>query len=385
MAELPPKLLQKLEKRHLEESLRDLPGATDLVDFSSNDYLGLAQNAQIMDLALKLLQKHGEINGATGSRLLTGNHGLYSHLEKQLASFYEVPSALVFNSGYDANIGFFASVPQRDDIVFYDELIHASIRDGIQMGKSTSYKFTHNNLQHLEEKIFAIKKKASNEEQEIFVVTESVFSMDGDTPDLEKLVDFCDANGFHLVLDEAHAVGIFGDGRGMLHELGLQKRVFAQIITFGKAFGCHGAAVLGTPDLKRYLVNFSRSLIYTTALPPHSVATIIASLSMLKDSAEEAREGLFENIRHFKTERARLQLDEFFIPSDSAIHCAVISGNQRVRQISGQFREEGFNAKPILSPTVKKGAERLRFCLHAFNTKEEISQVLTLLKKFAVS
>ncbi len=363
--------------------MRDLPKAMDLVDFSSNDYLGLAQNAQIMDSALKQLQKHEEINGATGSRLLTGNHELYSRLEQELADFYQVPSALVFNSGYDANIGFFSSVPQRGDIVFYDELIHASIRDGIQMGKSKSYKFEHNSLQNLKEKLFAIKKNTDSKEQEIFVVTESVFSMDGDTPDLKKLADFCSANDLHLIVDEAHAVGIFGDGRGMLHELGLQKEVFAQIITFGKAFGCHGAAILGNQDLKQYLVNFSRSLIYTTALPPHSVATIIASLSMLKDSADAIRERLFENIHHFGNEVSRLQLDGIFIPSDSAIHCAVISGNQKVRQISGQLREVGFNAKPILSPTVKKGAERLRFCLHAFNTKEEISQVLTLLKKFA--
>ncbi len=379
MAELPPKLLEKLEKRHLEDSLRSLPQNSNLVDFSSNDYLGFARNGKISEDALKLLQKHELFNGATGSRLLTGNHELYNELEQLLADFHKASCALVYNSGYDANIGFFSSVPQRGDVVFYDELIHASIRDGIQMGTSKSYKFAHNDLDDLEQRIKTIKAKSQG--FEIYVVTESVFSMDGDVPNLKKLVELCQGNGAHLIVDEAHATGVFGNGKGMLNELGLENEVFARVITFGKAFGCHGAAILGANDLKQYLINFSRSLIYTTALPPHSIATILAAYARVEDNGGVERKKLMENIQYFKKKVVDLKLMETFIPSSSAIHCAVVPGNKKVRQISLQLQDAGFNIKPILSPTVKKGAERLRFCLHAYNTKEEISEALFLLKK----
>ncbi len=370
--------MAKLTERQTNNALRKLPMPKGLIDFSSNDYLDLAQNGTIFKNAANILKKKGVIaNGATGSRLLTGNNGLYGELEVVLASFFGSESALVFNSGYDANIGFFSAVPQRTDVVFYDELAHASIRDGIGMGLAQSYKFKHNQLEGLSGQIDRTRERKP--ESDIYVVTESVFSMDGDTPDLKALVELCISKGAYLVVDEAHAVGVFGSrGEGLLHELGLQDKVFARIVTFGKAMGCHGAAVLGSDALKSYLVNFARSFIYTTGMPPHSLATILAACEHLSMSGE-GRMQLRRNINFFKEQLRGHNLKAHFIPSDSAVHCCLVEGNEKVKNWSLQLQDKGFDVKPILSPTVPKGQERLRFCLHSFNTENEIKDVLLIL------
>ncbi len=370
--------MAKLNERQTNNALRKLPLPKGLIDFSSNDYLGLAQNGAIFKNAANILKKKGVIaNGATGSRLLTGNNGLYGELEVVLASFFGSESALVFNSGYDANIGFFSAVPQRTDVVFYDELAHASIRDGIGMGLAQSYKFKHNQLEGLSGQIDRTRERKPD--SDIYVVTESVFSMDGDTPDLKALAELCISKGAYLVVDEAHAVGVFGSrGEGLLHELGLQDKVFARIVTFGKAMGCHGASVLGSDSLKSYLVNFARSFIYTTGMPPHSLATILAACEHLSISGE-GRMQLMRNINFFKEQLRGHNLEAHFIPSDSAVHCCLVEGNEKVKNWSLQLQDKGFDVKPILSPTVPKGQERLRFCLHSFNTENEIKDVLLML------
>lgn len=380
MAKLPDKLQSKLADRLGNNALRKLPFHVDLVDFSSNDYLGLAKNEGLPQPAIGFLKGKQPVNGSSGSRLLTGNHGLYKELEDFLTQHHRAGSALVFNSGYDANIGFFSSVPQRGDIVLYDELIHASIRDGIQMGHAKGYKFAHNNLDSLEQKLRSLRKQIAIE-ADVYVVTESVFSMDGDSPDLRALTNFCAEEGCFLVVDEAHATGVFGKGRDLVCQLGLEHGVFARIITFGKGIGCHGAAVLGPQELKAYLVNFARSFIYTTALPPHTVAIILASYQYIKENGIELSERLFENIAYFKKQVSLLDLQGCFIESQSAIQCALVPGNEKVKTIAVALREEGFEVKPILSPTVKAGEERLRFCLHAYNTEEEISRILHIVQR----
>lgn len=377
MEKLPKKLQSKLSARKEKGSLRHLPLQGKSIDFSSNDYLGLAMSEKIAQMTHDFLEGSAQKNGSSGSRLLSGNHQLYARLEDFLASHHNSGAALVFNSGYDANIGFFSSVPQRGDMVLYDELVHASIRDGIQMGNAKSYKFAHNDIDDLARHIE--RSRNMDGSAEIYIVTESVFSMDGDSPDLKRLAQFCKERGCFLVVDEAHATGIYGNGRDLVAEQGLEQEVFARIITFGKAMGCHGAALLGSESLKEYLVNFSRSFIYTTALPPHTVATILAAYQYLGDEGKAVSGQLRANIGHFKKEMERLQITDRFIKSDSAIQCALIRGNDKVKAIAKQLQTAGFDVKPILSPTVKEGEERLRFCLHAFNTKEEITKVLVLL------
>lgn len=381
MKPFPKSLQQKLEARKAANALRQLPTPSTRVDFYSNDYLGFSQNKEIQLLAEALLKEYPLKNGATGSRLLSGNYELYEIVEQQIAHLHKQPSALLFNSGYNANVGFFSCVPQRGDVVFYDELIHASIRDGLQMSLAKNYNFKHNDFSDLAEKVKRIQPKITGE---IYVVTESVFSMDGDSPNLKKLADFCSANNLLLVVDEAHALCVNGEqGQGLVHQLNIQEQVFAQIITFGKGLGCHGAAILGSQMLHTYLVNFARSLIYTTGLPPHAIATIGASYSVLKKTHfKEIQQQLQENIAYFNQKITELNLSNIFIKSTSAIHCCLISGNEKVKALALKIQASRFEVKPILSPTVAKGQERLRFCLHSYNSKQDIENLLLLVKAF---
>ncbi len=382
MKDFPKKLQEKLDNRKANNALRQLGAENNLVDFSSNDYLGFSKSDAIFNHAHEFLKGHDITNnGATGSRLLSGNHRLYNIIEDIIVNFHDSESALVYNSGYDANIGFFSCVPQRGDIILYDEYIHASIRDGISMSNAKAYKFKHNDLNELEELIRRYSELISESHQNIYIVTESVFSMDGDSPDLETMSQISKKHNTFLVVDEAHAIGVFGErGTGIIQNLKLEQAIFARIITFGKALGCHGAAILGSKNLKAYLVNFSRSFIYTTALPPHSLASTYAAYHELV-SAENLNK-LRQNIKFFEAEIIKYKLDSIFINSYSAIHCCIISGNYNVKRIAKKLQESGFDVKPILSPTVPNGQERLRFCLHSYNSKSDISKVLQLLATF---
>jgi len=375
----------KIEQRIDASALRLLNVENNLIDFSSNDYLGFSNSLEIFNNTHNYLIENKVLkNGATGSRLLSGNHKLYSDVEETLCKFHASEAALIFNSGYDANIGFFSSVPQRGDIILYDELIHASIRDGVMLSHARSYKFKHNDITDLDRLLRKFKSEQVDfkEPVEVYVVTESVFSMDGDTPNLAGIIKLCEKYGAFAIVDEAHAIGVFGQyGCGIVQELSLQDQVFARIITFGKGLGCHGAAILGSVMLKRYLVNFARSFIYTTGLPPHSLATIKMAYNVILNNSEESKiKKLRNNIQFFKSEIIRLNLN--FIESSSAIHCCVISGNKKVKIIAQKLQDYGFNVKPILSPTVPIGQERLRFCLHSYNSKKEMTEVLALLSTF---
>ncbi|MSP84431.1 MAG: pyridoxal phosphate-dependent aminotransferase family protein [Flavobacteriaceae bacterium] len=382
MKEFPKALTSKLEQRIENNSLRKLSLPNTLIDFASNDYIGFAKSETIFNETHSYLIENKIIqNGATGSRLLSGNHKLYQEAENYIAKFHQSESALIFNSGYDANVGFYGAVPQRNDIILYDELSHASIRDGIQLSNAKSYKFQHNDFEDLERLIQNLKPK-TQDLTTIYIVTESVFSMDGDTPNFKDLAQISNKYNCNLVIDEAHALGVFGDfGEGLVQMLGLQDSVFARIVTFGKGLGCHGAAIIGCNELKKYLVNFARSFIYTTGLSPHSVATILVAYQHL-EIEKKALEQLRNTIIYFNQEKNILGLKPIFVRSKSAIQSAIIPGNQNVKSIANQFQEKGFDVKAILSPTVPEGQERLRFCLHSYNSKEEISEVLKLLSAF---
>lgn len=377
MKHFPENLSVKLEIRKQHNALRKLPLSSKSIDFSSNDYLGFSKSEIIFEETHQYLIDNSIIqNGATGSRLLSGNHKLYQETEAFIAGFHEAETALIFNSGYDANVGFFSSVPQKGDLILYDELCHASIRDGIQLSNAKAYKFYHNDFEDLEKLILR------NPNNTIYIVTESVFSMDGDCPNLEELVLVSTKYNCYLVVDEAHALGVFGSkGEGLVDMLGLQEHVFARIMTFGKGLGSHGAVILGSVELKDYLVNFARSFIYTTGLSPHSVATILIAYQQLKKDSVSILK-LRENIIYFNQEKNMLGLKPLFVRSKSAIQSAIIPGNEKVKTIANQLQEKGFDVKAILSPTVPEGQERLRFCLHSYNSHEEISEILRLLSTF---
>lgn len=379
----PEKLHKKIEQRIDKDNFRELSPQNNLIDFSSNDYLSFANSESIFNKSHQYLIDNKYVqNGVSGSRLLSGNHDLYAIVEEQLKEIHK-SEALIFNSGYDANIGFFSCVPQRNDVVLYDEYSHASIRDGIKLSNAKSYSFRHNDIADLEKKL-----KRHSESEEVYVVTESVFSMDGDSPNLKEILQLSKKYNANVIVDEAHAIGVFG--YGLVQQLGLEKEVFARVVTFGKALGCHGAAILGGKRLKEYLINFSRSFIYTTGLSPHSLATIHISYKELVISSrvEKSYSGirkLHSSIQYFKEKYSELQLNELFIPSNSAIQSCVVSGNSTIKECAGILQQNGFDVRPILSPTVSAGQERLRFCLHSYNTEQQIDEVLNLLSTFVKS
>lgn len=370
----PEKLNRKLLKRKESNNLRALCSEHELIDFSSNDYLGFSKNEQISKNSRLHLQQFSYINGSTGSRLLSGNHQLHEEVENELAVFFNASSALIFNSGYDANVGVLSSIPQHGDLVLFDELCHASIRDGIRLSHAKAYSFRHNDLNDLEKKY----ANTHNSNGNTYVIVESIYSMDGDAASLKSMVDFCKRNSCYLIVDEAHSTGLFGEtGRGIVVELGLEKEVFARIHTFGKALGCHGAVVVGQKELMTYLINYASSFIYTTSLPLHSVLTIKYSIKELQLTDELNK--LKTNIAVFRNELHDLGLKKMFIDSESAIQSCLIPNVSKIKEIAKNIRLQNYDVKAILSPTVPEGKERLRFCIHSYNLAIEIKDCLKLL------
>jgi 8-amino-7-oxononanoate synthase len=363
-------LQYQLLKRKEEGNWRELKFNKDLIDFSSNDYLGFAKNLNLKLKAQEILKNYEDsnrINGATGSRLISGQYPLYEKVEKYIASFHQAESALIFNSGYDANLGFFSCIPQKGDTILFDRLIHASIHDGIRLSKAQAMAFKHNNAKHLNE----LKEYATGN---VFVVAESIYSMDGDAAPIEELIKVCKKNAWYLVIDEAHALGVCGiKNGGLIDNKSLADACFARLYTFGKAIGAHGAAIVGSKLLTDYLINFSRPFIYTTALPPEALANIQAAYQYLPLANEES-ECLRKNIQLFK--ELMLQNQITTTESNSAIQCMLIPGNEQVNRTAIQLQSKGFDIRAIRSPTVKKGSERLRICLHSFNSEEEIKNLI---------
>lgn len=369
MSIFPKNLQKKLSLRKDNNSLRLLTNEKKNIDFSSNDYLGFSQNKTINDKSQRICNTQKFKNGSTGSRLVSGTHTIHLETEKIIADFHNAESGLLYNSGYDANIGLFSCIAQKGDTIIFDELIHASIRDGIRLSNAKSFKFKHNSLEDLEKKI----KKS---EGTIYIAIETVYSMDGDSAPLQSIVDLSNEYNCLLIVDEAHSNGVFGkNGRGSVQEFGLENAVFARVHTFGKALGCHGAIILGSQDLREYLINFSRSFIYTTAAATHSIATIQAAYSELSTTSELKK--LQNNIVYFKNGVSKRNLESKFVKSDSSIHCCILPGNDIVKDFAQSLQQKGFDIKPILSPTVPKGQERLRICIHSFNTHQEIDALLT--------
>lgn len=360
-------LEKKLKKRAEDHSLRKLViRQGKMIDFTSNDYLGIVKN-KVIEQSI-----HGNLShGSTGSRLLSGNYPLIEETENLIAKFHNAEAALIFNSGYDANTGLLSSVPQKNDTIIYDQLSHSSLRDGIRLSFAKSFSFFHNDLNDLEKKF----KNAENGGQK-FVVTESVFSMDGDKAPLKEIAELCEKYNAALIIDEAHATGIIGEkGEGLVQQSGLEKKCFARIHTFGKACGVHGAAVVGSKKLKEYLINFSRQFIYSTSLPPAAVQAIKVSYETFPLMKEE-RKYLNELVAIFQNSKLRFKILE----SDTPIQPVVIPGNEEVKKVAELCLQHNFDIRPILYPTVPKGQERLRVVLHSFNTEKEISSLLELLK-----
>jgi 8-amino-7-oxononanoate synthase len=355
-----------LDKKQATGLLRQLVSVKDKIDFCSNDYLGFASKKDLFyegENAAKM--------GSTGSRLITGNSELAEQTEATIAAFHKAEAALIYSSGYLANIGLFSCIASREDTIISDEYIHASIIDGIRLSKAQKTVFKHNNLTDLSLKLQAAASKK-------IVVIESIYSMDGDEAPLRKIADLCEKYGALLIVDEAHATGIYGEkGAGLVCHYQLENRVYARIHTFGKALGFHGAAVVGSAILRQYLINYSRSFIYTTGLPPpyyHQIRRIYTLLG------ETDKSRLFSMIKYFR-EQSLLYENINIIESFSPIQALIIGDNFKAKALENQLISQGFFIKAILSPTVAVGTERLRISIHSFNTEAQIDALFLSLNE----
>ena len=372
------RLATELARREAAGTRRRLPAppAPGLVDFSSNDYLGLSRHPQVRAAVQAATQLPA---GSTGSRLLTGNSAAAEALETYLARFHRAEAALLFNSGYVANMGFFAAVPKRGDTILYDEASHASVKDGIRGSFATAWSFRHNDVADL-------RRKLARATGSVFVAVEALYSMDGDVSPLTELAAVCQTEGLYLVVDEAHTNGLYGpQGEGLVVELGLEDAVFARILTFGKALGSQGAAVVGPAVLRDYLLSFSRPFIYTTALPPLTVAALTATYALLPDLGPE-RARLFALSDYLQ---ARLNtVPGLHVPAEShVIHPVFFTTNPgpaHVRAVAAAAQAAGFDVRAIVSPTVPVGTERLRLIVHSYNSEAEIDGLAAVLAAAAI-
>lgn len=370
-------LQEILDKRKEEFLYRFLQVNEGMIDFCSNDYLGFARSESVKQQVQQYAGEWAPLSGATGSRSISGNSSYAEELERFIASYHHAEAALLFNSGYDANVGLFSCIAKKEDILICDELIHASIIDGCRLSYARRFKFAHNDPRDLEKKL----KQANLDrapKSAIFVAVESIYSMDGDAAPLPEMAMLCLDNNANLIVDEAHATGVFGPrGRGMVNQLGLESAVFARVHTFGKAIGSHGAAVLGSTTLRNYLVNFARSFIFTTALPAHSLITTRAAYEVLNH---------FDNTYlHCLVQQFKLNFqpapDAYLIESNSPIQSLVMPGNERARNASRKLQSKGFDVRAITSPSVPPGKERLRISLHMHNTMEQVDQLKSALQE----
>jgi 8-amino-7-oxononanoate synthase len=355
-------LQERLDKRKVADNLRELQLFHNLIDFSSNDYLGLARSPHFALLVTEEWKRETKL-GATGSRLLTGNSLYAQDLENRIAHLHGFEAGLLFNCGYMANVGLLSSIAEVHDTIFFDARVHASTHDGIRLSRARTFPFRHNDAEHLERRL-----KNCSSEGERFICVESIYSTDGSRAPLVEIAKLSREYGAHLIVDEAHAMGVCGkQGLGLVAEYGLSGDLFAQVTTFGKALGVSGAIVLGTPLLKQLLINFATPFIYTTALPFPTLAAIKCSYALFPTLEKERQHlnRLIEIFRHAYPDA-----------SHSPIQSIPICGNASVKHIAKELVIAGFDVRALTSPTVQKGSEMLRICLHAFNTEKELTELL---------
>ena len=441
------RLKENLDRRRREGTLRSLmrlPMTIDakndqalanstsstLIDFASNDYLGFArcrrQHALVQSAYDRLftsdtgIDLHSPMLGASGSRLLSGDSHLARFLEGMLAGVHNRPAALLFNSGYDANLSVLSSMPYReDDAIVIDELVHNSLVMGVRMGRlkrERVYMFRHNDVDDLR-RVLEHLESSSSSLSSTLVVVESVYSMDGDIAPLKSILELAKDMGAGVMVDEAHGLGVYGTtntlnlkiispdvdegdiektvgdeqgkgGAGVLAALNLESHpaLLCSIHTFGKAAGCHGAIVAGSPTLIAYLVNYARPFVYSTALPPHSLVSIQqAYISMMGGEGERRRAKMFRLVRFFRDGISAYLNADFvgsgfeLLPSPSPIQAVVIPGNDQCVSICQYLRTVGFDVYAIRSPTVAKGKERIRIILHSHNSEDEVSALIKML------
>jgi len=339
------------------------------INFCSNDYLGLATDPRLKQAVMETVARSGAV-GSTGSRLLSGNSREWEELETEFAGFAGTEAALYFGSGYAANIGLLGSLLKPGDVVFSDALNHASLIDGIRLSRATKVIYPHCDLRFLEN---ALREYANRPVSKV-VVTESLFSMEGDIAPLSDLLELARRYGAELVVDEAHAVGACGPhGRGIAAELGIEREIFAIVATCSKALASAGAFVCGGRVLKEYLINCARTFIFSTAMPPYLAGQIHAALNLARDA---------------ETERAQLREIASVLREGLAsvgIHCGasaahivpvMLGTNEMALHVASELQREGIDVKAIRPPTVPPGAARIRVSLTSKITFDDVRRLV---------
>lgn len=378
------KILQKKEKQGLLRTLKPvalrkrgkvLINNKEYIDFSSNDYLGLSEHPKLKEAVREAVERFGTASCA--SRLMSGDLELHHFLEERTAQFKQKDAALVFNSGYQANVGIISSLYGKGDIIFADRLVHASIIDGIVLSRVSFFRFQHNDTSHLED----LLKRERAKFKQALIVTESIFSMDGDRAPLEALVNLKEKYNCQILVDEAHATGVFGkNGSGVVEEESLSDRIDFIMGTFSKALAGFGAYLAASQRTIQYLISACRSFIYSTALPPAIIAQNLAAIELV--AAEPfRRENLLEASRFLRED---LRKKGFQVKGDSQILPVIIGDNSRAVALAKALQKKGFWVLPIRTPTVPVGGERLRFSLTFYHTQEVLQRLSHEIRKIRV-
>lgn len=397
-----------LKKRTSQSTIRQLTTfPPNSADFSSNDFLSLATSQELRKTFLRELQSDPTITvnlGSGGSRLLDGNSKYAEKLEHDVASFHRAEAGLLCNSGFDANTGLFSCLPQPGDVVVYDEFIHASVHDGMRLSRARrTVHFAHNDpeaLRSVLEECHREDEGIRDGRRNVFIAVEAVYSMDGDIAPLKEIVALVkeilpEGNG-HLIVDEAHSNGVFGPkGRGLVCELRLEKEITVRLHTFGKALACNGAILLCSPLIRQYLVNYARPMIYTTFMSYPSLAAIRASYSFLMEGKTEALARNLQMLIQTLHERLLEMQGSLRLPPElvhllkSPVDCpetpifSILSSEPKI--LAAHCQRNGFVVRGILPPTVPEGTERIRVCLHAGNTVEQVEALVAMIRAWVVN
>jgi 8-amino-7-oxononanoate synthase len=377
--------LESIRARGLWRELRALDGVRgarvtrrgrELLNFSSNDYLGLAGSDELRSALLAGIEKHGA--GAGASRLVCGSHAAHCELEEEIARFKRAEAALSFSSGYAVALGTIPALMGRDDVVILDKLCHASLVDAARLSGATIRVFPHNHLEKLERLVRAARESALR--ARVLVVTESIFSMDGDAAALREIADIKDRHGAWLLLDEAHAVGVLGpQGRGLAAALGLEQRVDLHMGTLSKAAGLSGGYLAASRAVVDLLVNKARSLIYSTAPPPALAHAAREALRVIQsETGERLRERLRGNVEAWERHR---EDEKPSVSFPAAIHPVIVGNESRAMDLSARLLDAGFLVPAIRFPTVARGSARLRITFSAAHEGGQVEALAVSLRR----
>ena len=373
--------LLELEKQHLLRKpiiIESYQGAIITINrrrmllMCSNDYLGLSQHPALKEAAVAAMERYGFGSGA--SRLVSGTSLIHEELEHKLTEFKKTEATILFNSGYAANTGVIPALAEKGDVIFSDRLNHASIIDGCRLSRASIRVYGHKDMNHLE----TLLKDHGHHSRKL-IITDGVFSMDGDIAPLPDLVELAEKYNALLMVDDAHATGVLGKGgRGTVEHFGMEGRIPIQMGTLGKAFGSYGAYVSGSRDLIRFLINRTRSYIYSTALPPVVCAASLAALKIIKNDTAR-RERLWRNRERFATGLKSLKIE--CGNSETPILPLMIGDTERAIKIGARLLESGIFVAAIRPPTVPEGTSRIRTTLMAGFSDHDIDMALAAIGK----